>query len=160
MHTDHCTLTVHNCCCKDGSSKRSNISISVYCCHLNGVVCGGWQSDSCVYSVSRGSAQHFRNDSVTARCWSIANHVPCDLTVLMNAVHRIPGNRDGSGIKCEWSDFLGCTAGDWEKGSALYEGRPTYRLRWWNTLVAVVLNVMLSTAAACKAVFTATTVTV
>ena len=113
-------LTIHNCCCKNGSSKRSNISPSVDRCHLNGVVCGGCQSNCSVYSLSRGSPQHFRSESGTARCWPIANYIPCYLTVLMNAVHRIPRNRDGSGIKCECSDSLGCTAGDWEKGIVYY----------------------------------------
>lgn len=113
-------LTIHNCCCKDGSSKGSNNSFSVDCCHLNGVVCGGCQSNCSVYSLSRGSPQHFRSESGTAGCWPIVNYVPCDLTVLMNAVHRSPRNRDGSGIKCEWSDFLGCTAGNWEKGIVYY----------------------------------------
>ena len=116
IYIDHCTLTIRNCCCKDGSSKRSNISLSVDRCHFNGVVCRGCQSNCSVYSLSRGSPQHLSN----AGCWPIANCVPYDLTVLMNAVHRIPRNRDGSGIKCEWSDSLGCTAGDWEKGIVHY----------------------------------------
>lgn len=78
-----------SCWCSDGT-ELSYSTLTIDCCHLNGVLGGGGQSVKGDPTPSISCPRYCHTVNTTTGGWGVANHIASNITVTFSAIDRIP----------------------------------------------------------------------